>query len=90
MGLYAARCLIHIRHPARARIAWLFHTRQNGLIGMDGEIESYQLGGWPPEEFTQCLVSRMDIGFRAFDSEKYHQKYHHFSVCLLCGTYQTL
>ena len=54
---------------------------------MSGEIESYQLG---PEEFTQCLVSRMDIGFRAFDSEKYHQKYHHFSVRLLCGTYQTL
>ena len=44
----------------------------------------------PPEEFTQCLVSHMDIGFRAFDSEKYHQKYHHFSVRLLCGAYETL
>ena len=43
-----------------------------------------------PEEFTQCLVSRMDIGFRDFDSEKYHQKYHHFSVRLLCGAFETL
>ena len=43
-----------------------------------------------PEEFTQCLVSRMDIGFRDFDLEKYHQKYHHFSVRLLCGAFETL
>lgn len=53
--MYATRCLIHIRYPARARIAWLFHTRQNGLIGMSGEIESYQLGGWPRRSSHSAL-----------------------------------
>ena len=89
MGLSATKCLIRIRHPADAGIARLFHARQNGLIGTQESLKaaSQEAG---PEEFTQCLVSRMDIGFRAFDSEKYHQKYHHFSVRLLCGAFETL
>ena len=38
------------------------------------------------EEFTQCLLGRVDIGFRASGSEKYH----HFSVHHPYGIDQTL